>query len=69
MVRKYLTSLVMVLLFLVLLSVSGLPQTEPDCSPAVEGACQRAFGGCLNACTGVETKCLQACNYARGLCR
>ena len=68
MVRKYLTSLVMVLLFLVLLSVSGLPQTEPDCSSAVEGGCQRAFGGCLNACGGMDSKCQQACSYARGLC-
>ena len=68
MVRKYLTSLVMVLLFLVLLSVSGLPQTEPDCSSAVEGACQRAFGGCLNACGGMDSKCQQACSYARRLC-
>ncbi len=68
MVRKYLTSLVMVLFFLVLLSVSGLPQTEPDCSSAVEGACQRAFGGCLNACGGMDSKCQQACSYARGLC-
>jgi len=68
MVRKYLMSLVMVLLFLILLSVNGLPQTEPDCSPAVEGACQRAFGGCLNACGGMDSKCQQACSYARGLC-
>ncbi len=68
MVRKYLMSLVMVLLFLVLLSVSGLPQTEPDCSSAVEGACQRAFSGCLNACSGADSKCQQACSYARGVC-
>jgi len=68
MVRKYLTSLVMVLLFLVLLSVSGLPQTEPDCSAQIEGACQRAFAGCLNVCGGLNSKCQQACSYARGLC-
>ena len=69
MVRKYVTSLVAVLLLLLLLSVNGLPQTETDCSSSIEAACQRAFAGCLNACTGVDTKCLQACNYARGLCR
>ena len=69
MVKQYLTSLVVVVLLLLLLSVSGLPQIETDCSSSIEGACQRAFGGCLNACTGVDTKCLQACNYARGLCR
>ena len=69
MVKQYLTSLVVVMLLLLVLSVSGLPQTQTDCSPLIEGACQRAFGGCLNACTGVDTKCLQACNYARGLCR
>lgn len=68
MVRKYLTSMVMVLLFLILSSVSGLPQTEPDCSSAVEGACQRAFAGCLNACGGLNSKCQQACSFARGLC-
>src|SRR5437879_13767869 len=67
MVRKYLMSLVMVLLFLILLSVNGLPQTEPDCSPAVEGACQRAFGGCLNACGGGDSSCQQPCWYERGL--
>ncbi len=69
MVKQYLTPLVVVLLLLLVLSASGLPQTETDCSFPIEGACQRAFGGCLNACTGVDTKCLQACNYARGLCR
>jgi len=69
MVKQYLMSLVVVMLLLLVLSVSGLPQTQTDCSSPIEGACQRAFGGCLNACTGVDTKCLQACNYARGLCR
>ncbi len=69
MVRKYVMSLVMVLLFLILLSVSVLPQTETDCSSAIEGACQRAYSGCLNACTSVGSKCQEACAYARGLCR
>ena len=69
MVKQYLTSLVVVLLLLLVLSVSGLPQTETDCSSLIEGACQRAFAGCLNACTGADSKCQQACNYARGLCR
>src|SRR2546427_9665240 len=69
MVKQYLMSLVVVLLLLFVLSISGLPQTQPDCCSPIEGPCQRAFGGCLNACTGVDTKCLQACTYARGLCR
>jgi hypothetical protein len=67
--RKYVLSLVMVLLLLMLWSVSGLPQTETDCAAAIEGACQRAFSGCLNACPGADTRCQQACAFARGLCR
>ena len=69
MVKQYLTPLVVVLLLLLLLSVNGLPQTETDCSSSIEAACQRAFAGCLNACTGADSKCQQACVYARGLCR
>src|SRR5437899_12657850 len=69
MVKQYLMSLVVVLLLLFVLSISGLPQTQTYCSSPIEGACQRAFGGCLNEFTGVDTKCLQACTYARGLCR
>lgn len=69
MVRKYLTSLVAVLLLLLLLSVSGLPQTETDCSSSIEGACQRAYSACVIACTSVGSKCQEACAYARGLCR
>jgi len=69
MVRKYVTSLVALLLLLLLLSVNGLPQTETDCSSSIEGACQRAFAGCLNACTGADSKCQQACTYTRSVCR
>ena len=69
MVRKYVTSLVAVLLLLLLLSVNGLPQTETDCSSSIEAACQRAFAGCLNACTGADSKCQQACTYTRSVCR
>jgi hypothetical protein len=67
--RKYVMSLVMALFLLILWSVSGLPQTETDCSAAIEGACQRGFSGCLNACAGADAKCQQACAFARGLCR
>lgn len=67
--RKYVLSMVMVLLLLMLWSVSGLPQTETDCAASIEGACQRGFAGCLNACTGGDARCQQACAFARGLCR
>jgi len=69
MVKQYLMSLVVVLLLLFVLSISGLPQTQTDCSSAIEGACQRAFSGCLTACGGADSKCQQACSYARGVCR
>ena len=69
MVRTYVTALVVMVFLLILLTVHSLPQTEVDCSAPVEAACQRAFAGCLNACTSDGTKCQQACSYARGLCR
>ena len=69
MVRKYVTSLVALLLLLLLLSVNGLPQTETDCSSSIEAACQRTYSACRTVCTSLDTKCQEACAYARGVCR
>ena len=69
MVKQYLSSLVVVLLLLLVLSVNGLPQTETDCSASIEAACQRAYSACRTMCTSSDTKCQEACAYARGLCR